>query len=160
VVAAVETQACGNCGSRSRTCSDSCSWSSWGSCGGEGACAPDATRQNSCNDCGNQELRCSDACQWENVGNCDNSPARSCDDGNSCTQDNCSGTGFCSHPPTECCGNDVSGCGNEPLCTDWTCDNGTCSRRYEQRGTDPENECSGHKCCTGGSSCQNMQQQC
>jgi hypothetical protein len=74
----VESEACGDCGSgtrtRTRACAaDGCSWgewSAWGACGGEHtACAPGAkeTRSAACTTCGSrtQARTCSpDTCTW------------------------------------------------------------------------------------------------
>jgi hypothetical protein len=39
-----QTQACGNCGTQSRTCDTaSCTWNAYGACTGQGVCAPTAT---------------------------------------------------------------------------------------------------------------------
>jgi hypothetical protein len=170
----VESTSCGNCGTRQRSCGQDCRWGAWSNCAGEGACQVGTTRQDPCRQCGSQQQSCSAACQWQDVGNCDDSPPSStCNDGDPCTTDACDSGGDCTYDGctggttccpglgcTECCGNDVSDCGSEPLCADWECVNGACSPVYEPRNRDPEGECSGNRCCTGGSSCQNTEQNC
>jgi hypothetical protein len=83
------TEACGMCGTRSRTCDASTGqWSEFGPCSDEGLCMPDATR--ACGIGGTQV--CGGACQWDDAcsgqicagpramacGNCGTS-TRSCD---------------------------------------------------------------------------------
>jgi hypothetical protein len=56
------SQACGNCGTQTRTCTGG-TWSGWGSCTGQGACAPNATVA-----CGNGGTQtCGSTCQ---LGGC------------------------------------------------------------------------------------------
>jgi RHS repeat-associated protein len=57
------TQACGNCGTQSRTCNAG-TWSAWGACTGQGACAPGATQ--ACGSGGTQS--CTAACAWGPCG--------------------------------------------------------------------------------------------
>ena len=65
-----ETEACGNCGTRTRTCTSGCQWGSWGSCGGQGVCAPGASSSEGCGNCGTQERTCNNSCQWNDWGAC------------------------------------------------------------------------------------------
>ena len=65
-----QTSACGNCGTRSRTCNSSCSWGSWGSCQGQGECAPGSVEERACCDCGTQTRSCSNACAWKSFSAC------------------------------------------------------------------------------------------
>jgi hypothetical protein len=59
--AGAASQACGNCGTQTRTCDGtSGTWSAWGACTGEGACAPGATQ--ACGSGGTQS--CGGSCQW------------------------------------------------------------------------------------------------
>lgn len=53
------SQACGNCGTQTRTC-NSGSWSPWGACVGAGVCTPSATQ--ACSGGGTQT--CSATCAW------------------------------------------------------------------------------------------------
>jgi hypothetical protein len=55
-------ESCGNCGTRTRTCSDG-TWSNWSACSGEGECAPSATQ--AC-DAGGMpgSQTCSAMCSW------------------------------------------------------------------------------------------------
>ncbi len=171
----VDSTGCGNCGTQTRSCGQDCQWPAWGNCTGEGACTPDAVQQVACRQCGNQEQLCNATCQWQDFGNCDsNPPSSTCDDENACTTDACNGSGDCTHGNcgpgttccgnlgcTRCCGNDVSRCGNEPLCADWQCDaSGACTPDYDPRNTDPENECNGQRCCTGGGACRDTEWNC
>ncbi|MFL5321766.1 MAG: hypothetical protein ACJ790_19040, partial [Myxococcaceae bacterium] len=62
----IETQDCGNCGAKSRVCMDAGVWSTFGSCSGQGSCAPGSTRQVSCgNMCQTRVQTCSSSCEWD-----------------------------------------------------------------------------------------------
>ena len=43
---------CGNCGVHARTCQANCQWGGFGSCDGQGVCAPGQTDSKPCGDCG------------------------------------------------------------------------------------------------------------
>ncbi len=58
---ATSTEACGNCGTATRTCGSNCMWGAYGTCEGEGACKPGAS-DSACDPCG-QEV-CNNACAW------------------------------------------------------------------------------------------------
>ena len=60
---AVDTVACGNCntGTKSRTCTGSCTWGAYGGCSGGGTCSPGAT-MGGCDPCG--EEVCQSDCKW------------------------------------------------------------------------------------------------
>ena len=49
-----QSAACGNCGTKTRTCTSSCTWGSYGSCSGQGVCSPGATQSVACGNCGTQ----------------------------------------------------------------------------------------------------------
>lgn len=67
------SQACGNCGTQTRTCNPATGeWSAWSSCTGQGVCAPGATQV--CN--GDGQQTCKSNCTW---GNCCN-PDPTCED--------------------------------------------------------------------------------
>jgi hypothetical protein len=57
------SQACGNCGTQTRTCTDGI-WSDWSTCTGAGVCAPNATQ--ACEESGTQT--CGTNCQWAACG--------------------------------------------------------------------------------------------
>jgi hypothetical protein len=65
-----QSESCGNCGTRSRTCNSSCQWGSWGACGGEGVCAPGAQQQEDCGNCGSRTRSCASSCSWGSWGAC------------------------------------------------------------------------------------------
>jgi len=67
---AKQTQACGNCGTQSRTCASSCQWGSWSSCSGEGPCAKGKKESRACGNCGTQSRTCSSKCQWGSWSSC------------------------------------------------------------------------------------------
>jgi MYXO-CTERM domain-containing protein len=99
-----QTETCGNCGERKRTCGSTCKWNSWGSCGGEGACAPGATEEQGCGDCGTQARTCKNDCSWGSFGTCEGTDptgaAATCDTGKPgvCAK----GTKTCASGNTEC----------------------------------------------------------
>jgi len=77
-----QTDPCGNCGTRTRSCGADCMWGSWSSCTGEGPCAPGATDTQACGDCGQHSRSCSSSCQWESWGACSGpDPGGACDTG-------------------------------------------------------------------------------
>ena len=65
-----ETEGCGNCGSRSRTCGGTCQWGSWSGCGGQGECPAGATESKACGDCGQQTRSCDNSCTWSGYSEC------------------------------------------------------------------------------------------
>lgn len=71
---AQETDDCGNCGTRVRTCGQDCQWGAWGSCGNEGPCAPGATQPGGCDSCSQQV--CQNDCSW---GACELKAGNECD---------------------------------------------------------------------------------
>ena len=77
-----ESQGCGRCGTRTRTCNGACQWGGWGECQGQGPCQPGATQSEACCDCGTRARSCNNACQWQGWSACggpDPSPAQSCE---------------------------------------------------------------------------------
>ena len=64
-----QQQACGDCGTRARTC-DGCSWGPWGTCGGQGACTPNESQDQACGDCGTRARTCTSSCGWSAWGSC------------------------------------------------------------------------------------------
>jgi hypothetical protein len=95
VVGAEESQACGNCGSQTRTCSATCQWGEWGVCTTEAICAPGQvdTQTEACGNCGTRSRTrtCTDGCAWGTWG----------------AWSDCSGQGICAPGATE-----SVGCGN------------------------------------------------
>jgi hypothetical protein len=66
---AIETVACGSCGTVERFCTATRTWS-YGVCSDEGECAPGSTDSVACGSCGTQQRRCTTECAWETVGAC------------------------------------------------------------------------------------------
>jgi MYXO-CTERM domain-containing protein len=62
---ATQTQGCGNCGTRQRSCSSNCLWGSWSACTGQGECPAGAVDTRPCCDCGTETRQCSAACAWQ-----------------------------------------------------------------------------------------------
>ncbi len=98
------TMPCGNCGTETITCLQSCQWSV-GVCNGQGACAPGAQRSVACGNCGMKTDTCGMDCQWS-PGACN---GQGCAPGS--TQ-----AGGCDQCSQQTCGNDCkwSACGLKP----------------------------------------------
>lgn len=61
---AVQAEACGKCGTRSRLCKMG-TWLDWGACLGEsGICTPGDTRDEGCERCGTRKVTCTTTCTW------------------------------------------------------------------------------------------------
>jgi hypothetical protein len=71
-----ETEACGKCGTRTRTCSAFGSFGPWSSCRGEGVCTPGDTDMTGCFGLGTRT--CSATCTW---GTCSGTTGKACADG-------------------------------------------------------------------------------
>jgi hypothetical protein len=67
---ATSTEACGNCGTATRTCGSNCMWGAYGTCEGEGACKPGASDSASCGNCGTHSRTCAADCTWNAYGTC------------------------------------------------------------------------------------------
>jgi uncharacterized protein (TIGR03382 family) len=65
-----QSQACGSCGSQSRTCDGSGQWGGWSGCGGQGVCAKGASDTQACGNCGTKSRTCSNSCQWGGWSGC------------------------------------------------------------------------------------------
>lgn len=65
-----QQQACGNCGTRKRTCGSNCQWGGWSGCQGEGACAPGQSQHRACGNCGTDTRTCGSNCQWGGWSGC------------------------------------------------------------------------------------------
>jgi hypothetical protein len=132
-----DMQACGNCGTRRRTCDAATgTWSDWSVCQGEGVCAPNSTL--SCSGGGSQT--CGGSCQWtgctgltcdgaaaETCGNC-GTRRRTCDTRTGTWSDwsACGQEGSCNAGAVEGCGMDGKRtCGT--TCQWGTCEDQKCS---------------------------------
>jgi hypothetical protein len=62
---------CGNCGKRTRTCSEACVWGQYGPCTGEGPCSPGQTEKAECGNCGTHERLCGESCAFGDWGPCE-----------------------------------------------------------------------------------------
>ena len=81
VAGATETKACGDCGTRKRTCTSSCQWGSWGGCSGEGVCSAGATETRTCGVCAERARTCGSGCTWGEWGDCLTLDGGTCDPG-------------------------------------------------------------------------------
>lgn len=119
------SQACGNCGTQTRTCDTSTGiWSAWSACNGQGECAPNSSQ--SCGSGGTQS--CGGNCKWSECGNqaCPGASTQAC--GKCGTQTRtcdkssgawsawsaCSGEGECMPKSPQTCGNGgTQSCGGD-----------------------------------------------
>ncbi len=67
----MESEPCGNCGTRQRLCAADARWGDFGACAGEGPCAAGAIRASGCARCGTQMQTCDMLCMWSD-GACEN----------------------------------------------------------------------------------------
>ncbi|MEM7605387.1 MAG: hypothetical protein AAF411_08520 [Myxococcota bacterium] len=67
---ALETVACGNCGTTDRFCTVDMVWE-YGPCEREGVCAPGTSEDVACGNCGQQRSRCNELCEWVPTGDCE-----------------------------------------------------------------------------------------
>lgn len=65
-----QSEACGNCGTRSRTCTSACQWGAWSACTGQGVCSPGATQTDACGNCGTRSRTCTSSCTWGAFSTC------------------------------------------------------------------------------------------
>ncbi len=110
----VQTQSCGNCGVRKRTCTGSCTWGGWSGCTSQGVCTPGNKQTTSCEKCGKKTRTCTSSCQWGGYGSC-------------------TGKGACSAGSTASC---TSGCGTKKCSS--SCSYGGCTYTkdsHENNGT-------------------------
>jgi uncharacterized protein (TIGR03382 family) len=59
-----QTEDCGNCGKKTRTCNANGTWGEFQACANEGACKPGDQGSDPCGNCGTQKKTCSDKCAW------------------------------------------------------------------------------------------------
>ena len=67
---ATESQACGQCGQKTRTCGANCQWGAYSGCSGEGTCAPGASESAGCGQCGQKTRTCTAQCGWGGYSEC------------------------------------------------------------------------------------------
>jgi len=65
-----QSQACGKCGSKVKTCQSNGKWGGWGGCQGQGPCSPGQQDTKDCGDCGTHMRSCGGNCQWGSFGAC------------------------------------------------------------------------------------------
>jgi hypothetical protein len=65
-----QSEGCGNCGHRTRTCDGGGHWGGWSGCDGQGPCSPGQVDRRGCCDCGTQARTCGGNCQWGDFGAC------------------------------------------------------------------------------------------
>ena len=106
----VDQQACGDCGTKTRTCGSDCQWGGWSACQNEGPCSSGATDSQSCGNCGTQTRACNSSCQWD-------------------AWSSCTGEGVCAAGATQACGT----CGGSQTC-DSSCQWGACVETCSDAG--------------------------
>ncbi|MSP23972.1 MAG: M23 family metallopeptidase [Myxococcales bacterium] len=111
-----QTEGCGNCGQRERTCQGDCKWSGFSGCGGEGECAPNDGQTMKCGECGEQSHSCLNDCKWGELSACEgpdpNGGNDACDTGRA---------GICADGRVRCVGGDIQCLA---LVVDETCNEG------------------------------------
>jgi len=152
-----EEEACGNCGTRTRTCTGSCNWGGWSDCGGQGVCSPGQSSSESCGLCGTRSRSCSGSCQWNDWEACLGqgvcSPAAS----------ESQGCGLCGTQSRSCSDScqwgGWSGCGSQGVCAPGQLESqgcGNCGTQTRtcnaQCGWDSWGTCSGQGVCSPGGS--------
>jgi len=65
-----QSQDCGNCGTKKRTCDGNGQWGDWSGCTGQGDCAPGSKDSKSCGTCMVQVRTCSGQCAWGAWSDC------------------------------------------------------------------------------------------
>lgn len=65
-----QSQGCGKCGSKKRTCGGNCLWGGWSGCTGQGACSAGQKQSQGCGNCGSQSRTCKGNCKWGGWGAC------------------------------------------------------------------------------------------
>lgn len=103
---AEDTQVCGNCGTRSRSCKENCQWTEWSNCFGEGECVAGTSKQEACGNCGTRTNSCTDACLWSGWTGCGSEGA--CSPGNLESE------------PCGNCGTQSRTCANDCSWGDWS----------------------------------------
>lgn len=59
-----DSKSCGNCGQKTRTCGDDCTWGEWSICQGEGPCEANQIQSQACGNCGTRSRSCGEGCEW------------------------------------------------------------------------------------------------
>jgi Stage II sporulation protein len=70
-VGEVETAACEQCGTRTRTCDGAGAWGDWSDCSGQGECVADAVESEPCGECGMWTRTCQGTCTWGPWSDCE-----------------------------------------------------------------------------------------
>ena len=65
-----QSQGCGKCGTKTRTCNGSCQWGGWSGCQGQGPCTAGQSQSQACGNCGSQTRSCKANCQWTGWTGC------------------------------------------------------------------------------------------
>lgn len=141
VVGSRSSQACGNCGTRTRVCSATCRWES-GPCHGQGPCSPGQQTSAGCgNEC--QMKTCTSSCQWPS-GSC--SGCQGCGNVTTCYSNWCpDGYHAIGYRCNSGCGQFID-CPNSSICAPNcgesfnTCD-GWCPDGYHATGYSRSNYC-------------------
>ncbi len=109
-----QSQACGRCGERERTCQSDQTWGAWEGCEGEGECGAGTVDERDCGLCGTQRRTCSGSCGWGGWSAC--SGQGSCSPGAS-EEEPCGRCGVRLRQCTDSCGWSAwSECAYEGVC--------------------------------------------
>jgi hypothetical protein len=121
-----ESSPCGKCGTQTRICQSSLSWSDWSICSGEGICSPGESDSAACGTSGTKTRSCTSSCSWGSYGSC-------IGDAPTCGTLGATGTQACGKCGTQsrtCMSSGWSSwgaCTGEGVCTPYTTDSATCT---------------------------------
>jgi surface antigen len=130
-VGQTQTESCGNCGEKSRSCNAACQWGAWSDCGGQGECAPGDVDEQTCGECGHKSRSCKNDCSWDAFSTCnglDPNATTECDTGSKgvCAK----GTEKCSNGEVKCVPDEKPSAevcdGLDNDCDGWSDDGASC----------------------------------
>ena len=134
----VETQACGKCGQKKRTCGGDCKWNAWSGCDSQGPCTPGDAQTEACGSkCGHHQRKCTSQCEWGSWGACQGEGP--CAPGQVDSQ----GCGKCGHHERSCSGKclwlEFGACQGEGPCAAGQTDVAPCGEcGYKERACSPQ----------------------
>ena len=151
-----DTEACGMCGTMTRTCDSlTCAFTEFGACEGQGVCTPDMVDSRPCGNCGTQTRVCSSTCVWGDWTDCSGEGV--CEAGTDETI-SCGLCGSQTRTCTDSCAwTDYTTCAGEGICVPGSRDDrpcGDCGTEYRTCGLDCQyaswEGCTGEGVCTPG----------
>ena len=142
-----QSQGCGNCGNKKRTCQGNYQWGGWSGCDGQGACSAGKKESKGCGLCGKKQRKCKDNCSWGDWGGCKDEG--NCTPGDKKSED----CGNCGYHEKKCKDNchwpDWSNCKDQGPCSPGSHEVGGCGNCGAR-----ERDCKGDCHWTGWTPCQ------